>query len=73
MAIQPPQRMQNSYVNQQKKGKIVNCLQSRGDRESGFLGFRVASGLDTISRPFPSGIGKFEIVFFGQLEVVPDF
>ena len=46
---------------------------SRGDRESDFLGFRVVSGLDTISRPFPSGIGKFEIVFFGQLEVVPDF
>ena len=32
---------------------------SRGDRESDFLGFREASGLDTISRHFPAGIGKF--------------
>ena len=32
---------------------------NRGDRESDFLGFREASGLDTISRHFPAGIGKF--------------
>ena len=30
-------------------------LWSRGDRESDFLGFREASGLDTISRHFPAG------------------
>ena len=39
----------------------IECI--RGDRESNFMGFRVVSGLDTISRPFPSRIGKFVIVF----------
>ena len=34
-------------------------VKGRGDRESDFLGFREASGLDTISRHFPAGIGKF--------------
>ena len=39
---------------------LINSLEwsslvSRGDRESDFLGFREASGLDTISRHFPAG------------------
>ena len=33
----------------------VLSVESRGDRESDFLGFREASGLDTISRHLPAG------------------
>ena len=39
--------------------RAKRAVYARGDRESDFLGFREASGLDTISRHFPAGIGKF--------------
>ena len=42
-----------------KATRLTYDICSRGDRESDFLGFREASGLDTISRHFPAGIGKF--------------
>ena len=38
-----------------RKKAIATSLENRGDRESDFLGFREASGLDTISRHFPAG------------------